>query len=441
MSIDSTVLWEAAGIVACLVVSAFFSSSETALTSLTSPQAHQLIEEKGANSLKLWVEKPIQVLTAILIGNNIVNITASALATDLANRLLSNTSASDWAIPAAVGIMTFLLLTFGEITPKAIATKMYKELAPGMMTVLRLFHVLFKPFTVVFVKMTRTTMVWLGNDPNEATPFVTAEDIEYMIDLGSREGTFSEDRERMLRSVFEFNDTSVREVMVPRTDAVFLSVDMDLQEIVDTVEGCGHSRLPVYEEMVDNIVGIFYVKDIIRLIGHNKDAENFDLRGVVRKPFFVPESKGIADLFSEFQHSHIHMAIVVDEFGGTSGLITLEDIIEEFFGEIQDEYDLEPEQIVRISEEVVRADARVSIYDIEHFFDVEFPEDGDYETLGGFLMTQSGTVPSLNDEIRWKSLLFKVVEADEKKVISVDIEQDLSSSELGHEESEKQLVV
>lgn len=435
MNVDSTAIWEAVGIALCLVVSAFFSSSETALTSLTSPQAHQLIEEKGANSLKLWVEKPIQVLTAILIGNNIVNITASALATDLANRLLANTSASEWAIPVAVGVMTFLLLTFGEITPKAIATKMYKELSPIMMTVLRVFYVLFKPFTVVFVKMTRIIMVWLGNDPNEATPFVTSEDIEYMIDLGSREGTFSEDRERMLRSVFDFNDTSVREVMVPRTDAVFLSVDMNLSEIVEAVEGCGHSRLPVYDETVDNIVGIFYVKDVIGLIGKNLSGDTFTLLDIVREPFFVPESKGIADLFSEFQHSHIHMAIVVDEFGGTSGLITLEDIIEEFFGEIQDEYDLEPEQIVRISDEIVRADARVSVYDMASFFHAQFPEDGDYETLGGFLMTLSGTVPSKGEKIKWTDFLFTVVDADAKKVISVDIER--IPPELGAEESEK----
>ncbi len=435
MNVDSTAIWEAVGIVICLVVSAFFSSSETALTSLSNPQAHQLIEEKGAKSLKLWVEKPIQVLTAILIGNNIVNITASALATDLANRLLSGTLASEWAIPVAVGVMTFLLLTFGEITPKAIATKMYRELSPVMMSVLRIFHFLFKPFTVVFVKMTRTIIVWLGNDPNEATPYVTSEDIEYMIDLGSREGTFSEDRERMLRSVFDFNDTSVREVMVPRTDAIFLSVDMPLDEIVETVEGCGHSRLPVYGETVDNIVGLFYVKDIIGLIAQNFEPDSFNLLDIVRKPFFVPESKGIADLFSEFQHSHIHMAIVVDEFGGTAGLITLEDIIEEFFGEIQDEYDLEPEQIVRISDEIARADARVSMYDMSSFFHAQFPEDGDYETLGGFLMTLSGTVPSIGDQISWQDFRFTVVDADAKKVISVDVER--VPEQLGMEESEK----
>jgi CBS domain containing-hemolysin-like protein len=380
-----------------------------------------MVEDGASRSLKLWLDHPIKVLTAILIGNNIFNITASALATDLANRLLEGTSAADWAIPVAVGVMTFLLLTFGEITPKAIAKRMYKQLAAPMMILLQVPYALFYPFTLIFSQMTRRIMTWLGNDPSQRAPFVTAEEIEYMIDLGSREGTFSEDRERMLRSVFEFNDTMIREIMVPRTDAVFISEDMALDEIVDLLIQCGHSRLPVYEETVDNIIGIFYAKDLIKIVGHAKEAEAFDIRAFLHKPFFVPESKRIADLFAEFQRQRIHMAIVVDEFGGTDGLITLEDIVEEFFGEIQDEYDIEPEQLIPISEDVLRADARVPIYEIEEYFEVDLPEEKDYETLGGFLMSQSGTVPESGEEILWKNLVFRVLDADEKKVISVEI--------------------
>lgn len=418
------IIWESVGIVVCLFASAFFSSSETALTSLSGPQAQQQLEDQGARSLKLWIEHPIQVLTAILIGNNIFNITASALATDLANRVLAGTAASDWAIPVAVGVMTFLLLTFGEITPKAIAKRMYKQVAAPMMTLLKLPYVLFYPFTLLFSKMTRAIMRMLGNNPNEPAPFVTAEEIEYMIDLGSREGTFSEDRERMLRSVFEFNDTLVREIMVPRTDAVFLSADMGLDEIVEKLQSCGHSRIPVYEETLDNIIGIFYAKDIIQLVGA-EDVSDFDIRAALRKPFFVPESKRIADLFSEFQRQRIHMAIVVDEFGGTDGLITLEDIVEEFFGEIQDEYDIEPEQLIPISDVMLRADARVHIYEVGDYFGVDLPDEKDYETLGGFLMSEVGAVPEVGEEVRWEDLIFRVVEADEKKVICVEIERDL----------------
>lgn len=433
-----TVIWEAIGILVCLVASAFFSSSETALTSLSGHQAQKLVEEGESKSLQLWLDHPIKVLTAILIGNNIFNITASALATDLANRLLEGTAAADWAIPAAVGVMTFLLLTFGEITPKAIAQKLYKRMAGTMMTLLKVPYFLFYPFTLGFARMTRVIMTLLGTDPKIKIPFVTAEEIEYMIDLGSREGTFSEDRERMLRSVFEFTDTCVREIMVPRTDAVFMSADMGLDEIVKLLQQCGHSRLPVYETTVDNIIGIFYAKDLIRFVGHAKMTESFDVRACLHKPFFVPESKRIADLFTEFQRQRIHMAIVVDEFGGTHGLITLEDIIEEFFGEIQDEYDIEPEQLVPLSENVLRADARAPIYDIEDYFGVDLPDDKDYETLGGFLMSESGAVPSIGDEIIWDDLIFRVVEADEKKVITVEITR---AERLGSDPSEPEQLV
>lgn len=424
MSLDPVAIWEGFGIAGCLVASAFFSSSETALTSLSKPQAQNLFEEKGARSLKLWLERPIEVLTAILIGNNIFNITASALATDLANRLLAGTSASDWAIPVTVGVMTFLLLTFGEITPKAIAKRMYMTLSAPMMSLLRVPYLIFYPFTMIFSRLTQGLMRLMGNDPEEQAPFVTAEEIEYMINLGSREGTFSEDRERMLLSVFEISDTTVHEIMVPRTDAVILNTDMNLDDIVETLQRCGHSRLPVYQDGVDNIVGIFYAKDLIKLSLGDVDKSDFDIQNYLHKPFFVPSSKRLADLLSEFQRQRIHMAIVVDEFGGTDGLITLEDIIEEFFGEIQDEYDAEPEQLVPISETLLRADARVPVCEIESYFDIKLPEDGDYETLGGFLMSESGVVPAQGDEIVWNQLVFRVVDADEKKVISVEIERD-----------------
>lgn len=434
MNLDPVAIWEGIGIAGCLVASAFFSSSETALTSLSKPQAQNLFEEKGARSLKLWLERPIEVLTAILIGNNIFNITASALATDLANRLLSGTSASDWAIPVTVGVMTFLLLTFGEITPKAIAKRMYMTLSAPMMSLLRVPYLLFYPFTMIFSKLTQGLMRLMGNDPEEQAPFVTAEEIEYMINLGSREGTFSEDRERMLLSVFEISDTTVHEIMVPRTDAVILNTDMNLDDIVETLQRCGHSRLPVYQDGVDNIVGIFYAKDLIKLSLGDVDKSDFDIQNYLHKPFFVPSSKRLADLLSEFQRQRIHMAIVVDEFGGTDGLITLEDIIEEFFGEIQDEYDAEQEQLVPISDTLLRADARAPVYEIESYFDIKLPEDGDYETLGGFLMSESGVVPAKGDEIVWNQLVFRVVEADEKKVISVEIERDDALlSELGEQ--------
>ena len=427
----NVILWESVGIVVCLLASAFFSSAETALTSLSDHQAQKLVDERGSTSLKLWIEHPIRVLTAILIGNNICNITASALATALATRTLQYTDAREWAIPLAVGVMTLLLLTFGEITPKALAKRMYKQVSAPMMAVLRVPYVLFYPFTLVFTKMTRWAMKLLGNDPNEKVPFVTSEEIEYMIDLGSREGSFTQDRERLLRSVFDFNDTLVREVMVPRTNTEFLQADLTLEEVVEHVQKCGHSRLPVYEDTVDNIIGIFYVKDLMALVGKPDLSGEFDLRRYVRRPFFVPESKQISDLLAEFQRQRIHIAMVVDEFGGIDGLITLEDIMEEFFGDIQDEYDSETDMLEPITPQRVRADARASIYEINEYFGVSIPVDEDYETIGGFVMAHLGTVPSVGQQVFWETLRITVLEADEKKVMRVEIEQSSEVIEEG----------
>ena len=424
---------ESIGIFVCLLGSAFFSGSETALTSLSQPQTQKLIEEDGATALKLWRDRPIQVLTAILIGNNLFNITASALATDLAQNILG--SEAPEAIPIAVGVMTFLLLTFGEITPKSLAKQWAVRLAGPIMALMRLPYLLFYPATILFTKMTRTFMTMLGDNPDEHFSYVTAEEIEYLVDLGSREGSFSEDRERLLRSVFEFPDTLVREVMVPRTDMVAISVDMDLDTIVDILGDCGHSRIPVFEENVDEILGLFYAKDLIRMAKSDNEFE-FDIQEFIREPYFVPESKGIAELLSEFQAERMHMAIVVDEFGGTAGLITLEDIIEEFFGDIQDEYDSERPQIIQVDTHRARADARVPIDEVERFCGLELPEHPDYESLGGFLMAQAGSVPEVGHEFTWDHVVFRVLKADPKSVQTVEIETiDEPWEELGLEET------
>lgn len=414
------VIAEVIGIIACLIGSAYFSGSETALTSLSEGQTERLIEEKGVGSLRLWRDKPLVVLTSILIGNNIFNITASALATDLAARLLGSTAASQWAIPVAVGAMTFLLLTFGEITPKTIARVRNQQLASVVMWPMRLPVALFAPATFFFNKLAAGVMRLVGGSVDERQPYATSEELQYMIDLGSREGQIPEDRERLLRSVFEFPDTVVREIMVPRTDMVAIPEEINLEEVLEVLMECGHSRIPVYRETIDDIVGLFYAKDVIQLMAARQD---FELSKLLRRTYFVPATKRIADLLAEFQINRIHMAVVVDEFGGTAGLITLEDIIEEFFGDIQDEYDTEPAQIIAIDEARVMADARVPIYDLEEYYDMELPEHPDYESLGGFILSQSGSVPEAGDEIVWNDLVFRVIEADAKRIISVEIER------------------
>jgi putative hemolysin len=420
------------GIVLCLMGSAVFSATETALTSLSESQARKLAEERNSLALRIWRRRPFRVLTGLLIANTLVNLTAAALATHGAWLLLADTPVARWVIPGAVGVATILVLTFGEVGPKTLGKHSAQTLARPLMTLCLVPYFLLYPIIVVFTKLSRGTSRALGSADGKGAPFVTAEDIEYMIDLGAREGSFSEDRERLLRSVFEFPDTLVRELMVPRTDIVSISMKMSLDEVIDALVACGHSRLPVYEGNVDEIVGLFYAKDVLAVMSSGQ-AEQFDLRNYIRKPFFVPETKRVAELLSEFQAERMHLALVVDEFGGTAGLITLEDIIEEIFGDIQDEYDVEPAQMVRIDDTTVRADARVAVDEIEAFFSMELPDHPDYESLGGFLMAQAQGVPEPGAEILWEGLRFRVLDADPKRVITVLIEQ-LSDAELEREE-------
>lgn len=424
-TLDDPLTWEVLGILGCLVLSAFFSGSETALTSLSSSKTRQLIEEDGKVWLQLWLDRPIPVLTTILIGNNIVNVASSALATDLTHRLLDGTKHEGLAIPAAVGAMTLLLLTFGEITPKAIAKRLHIQFGSVAMRMLRPMYYVFHytGVTRVFVFFTRAIMRRIGNDVEDRSPYVTYEEIEYLIALGSKEGTFSEDKERLLRSVVEFPETLVKEIMVPRTDMIATPDSVTLDELLGLLAECGHSRIPVYAESIDDVVGIFYAKDLIPLLSDRDEADAFNMQRYLRPSFFIPETKRIADLLAEFQGNRMHIAIVVDEFGGTAGIITLEDIIEEIFGDIQDEYDAEPEQILEIGPDILRADARVPIEHIEQYFGVHFPDEVDYESLGGFILAEMGSVPTPGEEFQWKAMFFRIIDADEKKIITVEVER------------------
>jgi len=316
--------------------------------------------------------------------------------------------------------MTLLLLTFGEIVPKALARSLHRKLAGPAMWMLKLPYLLFYPGTVVFTTLADYLIKLSGGNREQDTPPVTEEDIEYLVDLGSRVGSLEENKGKMLQSVFEYNATIVRENMVPRTDMMAVDVELPLEEVLAAVQDTGHSRMPVFEDTFDNIIGIFYAKDLLSHFAA-KDGVKFELRNHLRRAYFVPEAKKISDLLADFQREHIHMAIVVDEFGGTSGLITLEDIIEEFFGDIQDEYDAETDWLQKVSEGVLLVDARCPITDLEDELDLEFPEQGGYESVGGLIVATTGKVPEVGCEIVIEGVQFLVLEADEKRIVRVQI--------------------
>jgi len=409
--------WEYITVGVCLLLSGFFSASETALTAISEVKAKHLIEQhpRIAAGLRLWVARPTRVLTAILIGNNLVNIAASALATKIATQLIP-----DSGLPVVIGLMTFLVLVFGEVVPKSVVRARPEGYAMVATQVLRIFYYSIFPVTYLFWLITRGTVSLAGGSLSRQGPSVTEAEIEHMVRIGQEEGEIEKEEKEMIHAVFEFGDTLVKEIMVPRTEMVAVDVGISLEGVGRTVAECGHSRIPVYRTRMDNIVGVLYVKDLLGI--EQLEDKRFDIATLLRPVYFVPETKRINELLKEFQRRRVHLAVVVDEYGGTSGIITLEDIIEQLVGDIRDEYDDEEPLLTKVDEFRFEADARIDLDDLGQALDVEFPDDQDYETLGGFVTDQCGCVPTDGQQLRWKHLSFRVLRSSPTRVERVAVE-------------------
>ncbi|MCA9522720.1 MAG: HlyC/CorC family transporter, partial [Myxococcales bacterium] len=314
-----------------MVLSAMFSAAETAIQSLSAARVRFLSEQgKTAKLLKLWPKQRLRVLTTILIGNNLVNITATALATDFVHTQIGG----GWALSAAIGVMTFLILTFGEIVPKSYAIGSAETYVKWALPLLTPFYWFTLPFTIVMTKLTRVVIGAFGGSPVFKTHPLTEEEFRFLLAQGSN---LDARKGEMLSSIFEFHESMVKEIMIPRTDVKALDVDADNAQLLQAIADDMFSRYPVYEDNIDNIIGVFNVKDLLQYLNEH-ELDSFKLRKFLRRPYFVPETKKISELFRELQRRKFHIAIAVDEFGGTAGIVTMEDIIEEIFGEIYDEF-------------------------------------------------------------------------------------------------------
>jgi CBS domain containing-hemolysin-like protein len=408
-------IWELIGIAASVIFSALFSGSETALTSLSRSKIEQMLDSRSVftRPLRLWRSHPHRVLATILIGNTLVSITAGALASEVASHFTF-----DEAVPAAVGGTAALVLMFGEITPKAIARTFPSAVSVPAMWLIFAFYVMFFPITFVITWALRGVIRLIGGR-NPDGQRVTDKDLEYLVRLGATEGSIDKDQEELLQSVIEFPDTITKEIMVPRTDIVAIPLDSTYEEVVEMAVESGFSRIPVFDGSLDKIAGIFYTKHLLDRPAPD-DRETF-LRKRMRPPVFVPESKKISELLKLFQEKGIHMATVVNEFGGTEGIVTLEDVVEELLGDIRDEFDVEEERLVPLTDGGYLADARIEIDEIEEKIGLQFPEEREYETLGGFLMEAVGSVPNVGTQHRFQNHEFTVSAADANRVISVQI--------------------
>jgi CBS domain containing-hemolysin-like protein len=408
-----------------LVLSGFFSATETALTATPRYHIKKLVRDglDPTRILALWSAHPNRVLTSILVGNNLVNVLAAALATDIALKIFAHNG-----VAVATGAMTLLTLVAGEILPKTLAKQHAKRVSPWLARILILPYWLFYPVTWCLMKLVRGLVRLSGGELTRREPFVTEKDIRDIIEMSEEEeGGLEKEKRDMLGRVIEMGDTVAREVMVPRTDMVAVPAGSTFDDVLREAVSSGHSRIPVYQDNLDNIKGFVYVKDLLKHVVLGRPE--FRLETYLRKPHYVPETKPVADLLEEFQRDSRHAAIVVDEYGGTAGLVTLEDVLEEIVGEIEDEYDAshEGKEIVAVGPSTYMVQARVDLDKVEEELGLAFSreEEGEeeYDSLGGFVSAVLGHVPRKGETLSVDGALLSIEEATLKRVLRVRIEK------------------
>jgi CBS domain containing-hemolysin-like protein len=423
--------WQWLTLVLGLLSSAFFSSAETALTALGEARVRSMVESGGrrAGLLKLWLDHPDRVLSTLLLGNTLVNVGMGAVTTVIADEL-----GFGHAVAAVTGITTIVILMVGEILPKTYAKYHASTWALTVMPVVSLAYYLLFPLVWLLVQVPRGLQRLVGQDaPKEA---VTSQELEYLIEMGARHGSLDKVKEQLLSSVLAFTEVLVKEIMVPRTQVVALDETAGYEQTLKLAIESQLSRVPVYRETMDEVVGVLYVKTLLAEVKRGISPKEFQLARFIHKPFFVPEMMKVSRLLAEMQKRKTHLAVVVDEFGGTSGIVTLEDVVEEIVGEIHDESDVEEKRIKVLSDGVVLADGQVALRDLEEHLSVEFPEGGDYETLGGFLTATAGRVPPTGSLVVWGGLTFTVKAADDRRVLKVEVARKPAPSAAPHAPSQ-----
>ena len=376
--------------IACLVFSAFFSSSEVALISITRAKVRTLLNEgkKGSKSLSALKETPNRFLIAILIGNNIVNVAAAAIATAVTISIFG-----DIGVGIATGVVVILLLFFGEIGPKIYAARNTEKLALAVSKPVLLLSRILSPVIWGIEKITGR----FGASAAVGETMVTEEEIKEWIEVGKEEGTIEQEEREMLYSVLEFGDTLTREIMTPRVDVALIEDIRTLDEAMQLFNETGFSRIPVYHDTLDNIIGILNIKDVFSTAFSGK--RNIPIRELMYDPFFVPETKKIDDLLKELQVRKVQIAIVLDEYGSFVGIVTVEDILEELVGDILDEFDREEPEIQKIGEGTYLVDAKIWVDDLNDELDVSLPVHESYETIGGLLIDRLGHIPHPGESV------------------------------------------
>lgn len=406
-----------------LALSAFFSSAETALTTVNRIHMRTLADadNKKAKMVLKITKDSAKMLSAILIGNNIVNLSASSIATTLAISMFGNYGAG-----IATGIITFLILIFGEVSPKTLSTIKADSISMKIAGIINVLMIVLTPVIFLINKLSLGVLFLFGVKASDGNRVMTEEELRTIVDVGQETGVIEDEERAMIHNVFDFGDAEAKEVMIPRIDMTFVHIDADYNEVLKIYKQDMFTRLPVYEESTDNVVGIINMKDLLLI----ENTDNFSIRDIMREPYFTYEHKNTSDLFLEMKKSSISLAIVLDEYGVTAGLITLEDLIEEIVGEIRDEYDTdEIDDITKLSDREYLVLGSANLEDVSDELNLHLESD-DYDTIGGYCLEKLDHLPERNEIIITDDdVLLRIEAVDKNRIEKVYIKLPEPSAE------------
>lgn len=427
-----------------LYLSGLFSSSETALMSISKLKLREFLDRddnpKLSSRVRSFLKRPNRMLTTILVMNNIVNILASSEATLLALKLLPS---SPQGIAAAIvtGVMTFLILVFGEITPKIYARENPEKQFKKIIGVLNFLTNLLSPLLWLLLKISNFFIGLIGGKKVTDAPFITEDEILYAVDAGHEEGVIQSEERKIMKRTLEMKEISVKEIMTPRVEIVCLDEDAYLIDLMKLIQLEGYSRIPIYRDNIDRIVGLCYAKDLLNFLlernGQHSVLNTVTVKEIARTPYFVPETKKVDDLLKEFREKKTHLAIVIDEYGGTAGIVSMEDVLEELTGEILDEYDIEADEIniEKIKDDVYMVDGMTPINDLERELETDFP-DTEFETIGGYLLEVLERFPEVGEKILVNGFKFEILAASKNKIEKIKLTVERRKHNVEREDGE-----
>lgn len=408
-----------AWIVLFLLGSGYFSVIESIFRTLNKVKLRKHLDDHKSisPSLESLTHRSQDIIISSLIGNILSTIAVATVAIPFIKQYIPHIPIPYFAHGLAITCVMVTSLIFGEIIPRTHAIKRPIYLAEKLTPLIKITLFIFKPFIMLSQGITFTLSKIMQLDTNRTKQFLTTEELKTMVTIGEEEGVLEKEEKDMINSIFDFSLTIVKEIMTPRVDTIFIESSKTVEQAIALVIEKGHSRIPVYEDKVDNIIGILYAKDLLKI-----EDKTDSIKSIIRDAIFIPETKSIEGLLQQMQKSKFLLAIAMDEYGGVSGIVTLEDIIEEIIGEIQDEYDRDKEpEIIKLDKNTYLVDAKMNLDDLYKTINTKFPEDEDYTTLGGFLLSLSSNFPSEGDRFEYKNLELSIGSIKKRRILNVTI--------------------